>query len=123
MPCTLKIFLNFHRISLDVRQKTHFLVAGVSIGRMRNSSDVPRKPGGGLIIHQTVMCLQCISSIKHQSIKGALAFCEGRGHGRCKGQGKEGMSSGENLILQLLAQLVILKNDHPRSFKIIARKS
>ena len=56
-------------------------------------------------------------SIKHQSIKGALAFCEGRGHGRGKGQGKEGMSSEQNLILQFLAQLVILKNDHPRSFK------
>lgn len=81
---------------------------------MRNSSDVPRKLGGGLIIHQTVMCLQFVS--KHQAER-ALAFCEGRGHGRGKGQGKEGMSGEENLILQFLAQLVILKNDHPRSFK------
>lgn len=36
----------------------------------------------------------------------------GRGHGRGKGQGREGASSEENLILQFVAQLVILKNDY-----------
>ena len=39
-------------------------------------------------------------------VKTLCSWCRGQG------QGREGVSSEENLILQFLAQLVILKNDY-----------
>lgn len=52
------------------------------------------------------------SVFKEYQAETALVCCERRRHGRGKGQGREAVSSEENLILQFLAQLVILNNDY-----------